>query len=92
MPKAPNTAPGPLTLAVAELLRVERGRRNLNDSTLAVLSGVDRIAVGRILKGLKVPDVEVLEKLAVALGMTLTTLCQKAEDATSGLRFEDQLK
>ena len=88
MPKAPNTAPGPLTAAVAELLRVERGRRSLNDSTLAAISGVDRIAVGRILKGLKVPDIEVLEKLALALGLSLTELCKEAEDATNGLRFE----
>ena len=88
MPKAPNTAPGPLTEAVAEILRVERGRRSLNDSTLAKLSGVDRIAVGRILKGLKVPDIEVLEQLAVALGRTLTWVLVAAEDATSGVRFE----
>ena len=88
MPKAPNSAPGPLTEAVAELLRAERGRRSFNDSALAAISGVDRIAVGRILKGLKVPDIEVLEKLALALGLTLTDLCKQAEDATSGLRLK----
>ena len=88
MPKAPNSAPGPLTEAVAELLRAERGRRSFSDSALAAISGVDRIAVGRILKGLKVPDIEVLEKLALALGLTLTDLCKSAEDATSGLRLK----
>jgi transcriptional regulator with XRE-family HTH domain len=88
MPKAPNTAPGPLTVAVGEILRVERARRNFNDSTLAKAANVDRTAVGLILKGKKVADIEVLERLALALGLTLTSLFKAAEDATNGLRFE----
>jgi transcriptional regulator with XRE-family HTH domain len=88
MPKAHNTAPGPLTVAVGEILRVERARRNFNDSTLAKAANVDRTAVGLILKGKKVADIEVLERLALALGLTLTSLFKAAEDATNGLRFE----
>ena len=88
MPKAPNTAPGPLTEAVGEILRAERARRNLNDSTLAKVANVDRTAVGLILKGKKVPDIEILESICIALGRNLTWVAKEAEDATSGLRLE----
>lgn len=88
MPKAPNTAPGPLTEAVAEILRAERARRNFNDSTLAKAANVDRTAIGMILKGKKVPDIEVLESICIALGHTLTWVAAEAEDATSGLRLK----
>lgn len=88
MPKGSNSAPGPLTEAVAEILRVERGRRSLTDSAIARLAGVDRIAVGKILKGTKVPDIEVLESIAIALGSTLKDVLRKAEQATEGRRFD----
>ena len=50
MPKAPNTAPGPLTAAVAQILRMEQGRFRLNDSDLARIAGVNRTEVGLILR------------------------------------------
>jgi transcriptional regulator with XRE-family HTH domain len=78
MPKGPNTAPGTLTRAVAELLRVEKGRLMLNDSQISVLSGVDRIAVGLILRGLKVPDLELLNKLCLTLGTTVSSVTAAA--------------
>lgn len=89
MAKGRNTAPGPLTAAAAEILRGERGKRGFNDSTLAKAAGVDRTAVGLIMKGAKVPDIEVLERLCVTLGRTLTWVVTQAETATEGRRFDD---
>jgi transcriptional regulator with XRE-family HTH domain len=88
MSKGPNTAPGALTAAIAELLRGERGKRGLNNSTLAEASNVNRTAVGKILSGKKVPDIEVLESLAIALGRSLTWVAQEAEKALEGRRYD----
>lgn len=84
MPKAPNTAPGPLTAAVAQILRMEQGRFRLNDSGLARLAGVDRIAVGRILRGVKVPDIEILALICAALELTLSSVSAAAEEQVAG--------
>ena len=86
MPKAPNTAPGPLTAAVAEILRMEQGRFRLNDSGLARLAGVERIAVGRILRGVKVPDIEILARICVALELTLSAVSAAAEAQVAGAK------
>lgn len=88
MPKAPNTKPGPLTKALADVLVRYQGR--MTDSHLANIAGVDRTATGKILKGTKVPDIEVLERLAMALGQTLTSVSKEAEAAVEGVRFEAQ--
>ena len=86
MPKAPNTAPGPLTAAVAEILRMEQGLFRLNDSGLARLAGVDRIAVGRILRGVKVPDIEILALICEALELTLSAVSAAAEAQVAGTK------
>jgi transcriptional regulator with XRE-family HTH domain len=90
MPKGTNTPPGALTLAIAEILRAEMGRRSYKDAGLARASGVDRSAIGRIVKGQKVPDIEVLEALCVTLGRTLTSVLKEAEAASEGRRFDTQ--
>jgi transcriptional regulator with XRE-family HTH domain len=88
MAGGPNTAPGPLSIAVSDFLRAEMGRRSLSDSGLSRLSGVHRSAIGKILKNKKVPDIEVLESLCVALGRSLTFVLKQAEGASEGRRFE----
>ena len=84
MPKAPNTAPGPLTAAVAEILRMEQGRFRLNDSSLARLAGVERTAVAKILRGDKVPDIEILALICAALELTLSAVSAAAEAQVAG--------
>ena len=86
MPKAPNTAPGPLTAAVAEILRMEQGRFRLNDSGLARLAGVERTAVAKILRGVKVPDIEILALICGALELTLSSVSAAAEAQVAGTK------
>jgi transcriptional regulator with XRE-family HTH domain len=88
MPKGPNTPPGALTVAVAEILRAEMGRRSYKDAGLARASGVNRNAIGLITKAQKVPDIEILEALCVTLGRSLTSVIRDAELAAEGRRFE----
>jgi transcriptional regulator with XRE-family HTH domain len=89
MAKGPNTAPGPLSEAVAEQLRAQRGKLNYSVAALARTANVDRTALGYILKGKKTADIEVLEDVCAALNLTLSKVVKSAEAAVEGLRFEN---
>lgn len=56
---------------VARNLRKLRVRRGLSQEVLAVDAAIDRTYVSRLERGLENPTVAVLERLAVALGVSI---------------------
>lgn len=88
MPRAAKPAPGPLSLEVASLLRAEMGRQhNMSKSELARKSGLERTAVSDIVRGITQADVEQLDAICQALGITLTSVIKDAEKATDSRRL-----
>lgn len=83
MPRAPKPPPGPLTLAVATVLREKMEELGLTKSELSRLSGVQRTMTSDIVRGLQQADIEQVEDLANAMGMTLVEVLSAAEAAMS---------
>ena len=51
-------------------IRAERARRRLTQAQLADLAGIGKDAVYQYERGARAPDVRVLYRLAIALGVT----------------------
>lgn len=79
MPRAPKPPPGPLTLAVAAVLRGKMEELGLTKSELSRLSGIQRTMTSDIVRGLQQADIEQVEDLAQAMGMTLREVLAAAE-------------
>jgi len=62
------------------ILKAERLKRNLSQEALAELSGLSRNYVSSIERGMASPSLGTLEKLAKALGLSLTKLVSKYEN------------
>jgi transcriptional regulator with XRE-family HTH domain len=63
------------------MLKAERQKRSLSQEALAELSGLSRNYISSIERGAVSPSLTTLEKLASALGVTLTKLIGKYEDS-----------
>jgi transcriptional regulator with XRE-family HTH domain len=63
------------------MLKAERLKRSLSQEALAELSGLSRNYVSSIERGMVSPSLGTLEKLAKALGISLTKLISKYEDS-----------
>jgi transcriptional regulator with XRE-family HTH domain len=79
---------------IAESVREFRGARGLSLDALAAKSGVSRSMISLIERGESSPTAVVLDKLAVALGVTLATLFNSSGGATEQMgpvaRRDDQ--
>jgi transcriptional regulator with XRE-family HTH domain len=62
------------------MLKAERLKRSLSQEALAELSGLSRNYVSSIERGMVSPSLGTLEKLAKALGLSLTKLVGKYEN------------
>jgi transcriptional regulator with XRE-family HTH domain len=63
------------------VLKTERLKRSLSQEALAELSSLSRNYISSIERGTASPSLATLEKLALALGTSLTKLISKFEDA-----------
>lgn len=63
------------------MLRAERLKRSLSQEALAELSGLSRNYVSSIERGEVSPSLTTLEKLASALGISITKLMSKYENS-----------
>lgn len=70
---------GTLNAALAAVLRGARGEKRLSVPALSALSGVEKNSLQRYLIGKREIRIEVLEKLAPALGSTPAKLMAEAE-------------
>jgi len=88
MPRAAKPAPGPLSLEVASILRAEMGRQNnMSKAELARRSKLDRTAVSDIVRGLSQADIEQLDAICQALGISMTAVIKEAEKTTDSRRL-----
>ena len=88
MPRGFKPAPGALSLGVASALRAEMGRQdNMSKAELARRAGLDRTAVSDIVRGLSQADIEQLDALCQALGISMTAVIEEAEAATDSRRL-----
>jgi len=79
MAKGKNSDPGPLTVAIAEVIRVEMGRLNANKSRVAEVSKIPRTTLGGMIDGTVVYDLEQLDRVCMALGVRIEDVLKEAE-------------
>ena len=79
MAKGKNSAPGPLTDAIAEVIRARIGVLRTNKSRVAEATGIPRTTLGGIVDGTTVYDIEQLDKVCMALGVEIEDVLAKAE-------------
>ena len=63
---------------VAALLQKERERQNLSMTVLAERSGISQPSVSYIERGLRIPSLDTLLRIAAALNVDLGALIQRA--------------
>jgi transcriptional regulator with XRE-family HTH domain len=68
-----------LSLRFAKALREMRKRRGMSQEALAEMAGLHRTYVSQLERGLKSPTLKVIERLAEALDVSLSTLMRRAE-------------
>lgn len=69
---------------VAALLQKERERQNLSMTVLAERSGLSQPSVSYIERGMRIPNLDTLLRLADALGIELSEIIAQATKATKG--------
>lgn len=84
MPKGTNTPVGPLSVAIAELLHAQMAHLRSNKTKLAEAAGIARTTLGPIIDGQKTFDVEVLDRICMALGLDVVDVLKEADLATQG--------
>lgn len=70
--------------ALGKLIAALRRERRLSQEKVALEAGIDRAHMGAIERGEANPTIDILEKLAQALGQTLGSLVLQAEDLSRG--------
>ena len=83
MPRAAKPAPGPLSLAIAEILRAQMGRLGVSRSAIARATNRSSTGIAEIIRGASQADVEQLDDICIALGLNLTKVIHEAEEQTS---------
>lgn len=66
---------------VAALLQQERKRRNLSMTVLAERSGLSQASVSYIERGMRIPTLDTLLRIATALDVDLSDLIRRASKA-----------
>lgn len=82
MAKGTNTAPGPITAAIADIINERMGRLRTNKSRVAAATGIPRTTLGYIIDGTHVYDIEQLDKVCMALGVEIEDVLEKASKKT----------
>jgi len=75
-----------IAIQFGSVLRANREQRGLSQEALAGLADLNRSYLGEIERGIAVPSIETLQKLAYALGEKLSSLisqCEKNEQEQS---------
>jgi transcriptional regulator with XRE-family HTH domain len=72
--------------AVARLLREERERQMLSMSEVAGRAGISQQMVSYVERGMRVPTIDTLFRLAQAMGLSPVSLLAKAAAPDLGLR------
>jgi transcriptional regulator with XRE-family HTH domain len=79
------THPERVLQGLGRALQEARDKRGLTQEALSLETGVHRNYIGGMERGERSPSVEVVVKLADALGVTLAELFKRAERIAAGL-------
>lgn len=82
MPGGTKKPAGPFVEAVAGLLRGQIGTENLTHQQIADAVGISRGQVSKILAGQKQIDMQLLDEICWAIGLSFRELIVKADDKT----------
>lgn len=69
----------PIAAAIAAAIRHLRAEQGISQENLAVLAGVDRAYMGRLERGKASPSVEIIDRIAAALGLPLDVVFAEVE-------------
>lgn len=69
----------PISTAIAAAIRALRAEQGVSQENLAALAGVDRAYMGRLERGKGNPSVEVMDRIAAALGLPLDAVFAEVE-------------
>lgn len=83
MGRAGKPAPGPLTQAIAAILRAQQGRLNVSDVEIAKHVTFSRSQLNGLLNGTKHFDMEQLDQVCYALGLDAIDVIADADRETA---------
>lgn len=83
MPGASKPATSEITQVIASTLRAELARKNLPKVALARAVGVSDSQMNKLLNGTKQFDLELLDSICLALGLSLRDVIADADEKTA---------
>lgn len=88
MPRGTKPPTGPLSIAVADILRAKAARMKVSHAQIATSVGRSRQQIDAILSGAKHVDIELLDEIAYSLNYpTLIEVVEEAERDTADRRL-----
>lgn len=87
MSAAAKSAPGPLTMEIASILRGQIAKQQLVRDRIAADVGISAPQMSKILNGHKQIDIELLEAICDSVGLPLMKVLSDAEEATGARRL-----
>ena len=79
MPAAAKPPVGSLTRHIAGVLRAKAARDQISQTTIAEAIGISQAQVSKYLRGTKAPNVDELEAIAAALGLSYLDVVVEAQ-------------
>ncbi|MGY4859490.1 helix-turn-helix domain-containing protein [Cryobacterium sp. AP23] len=80
MPSGGTTKPGPLTVAVAAILNRAFLQAGVSQKKLGEAVGISQSQMSKHLRGERVLDVDQLDAICLALGLSITAVVSEAVD------------
>ena len=81
-------APGPLSEAIAEILRGQQARKKTTAQAISKAVGMSPAQLSGVLNGQKHVDVEQLDRICFALSLDMEAVLREADEMSAG-RFSE---
>lgn len=92
MPTGTKPETGALTQEIASILRAQQGRKKISNTELANAVSISVPQMGRILRGDKQIDIELLDSICWAMSLELREVVREADEETVARYFDDSYK
>ncbi|WP_120338147.1 helix-turn-helix domain-containing protein [Cryobacterium soli] len=86
MPTAGTPHPGPLSIAIAEILKQALAEAGASQRRLGATVGISQSQISKYLRAERVLDIDQLDALCFALGLNIVTVVREAEHAARSKR------
>jgi DNA-binding Xre family transcriptional regulator len=83
MAKGKNSDPGPLTEAIADIIRARMAILRTNKARVAEATGIPRTTLGYIIDGSRVYDIEQLDKVCQSLDIEIEDVLEGAANKSA---------